>query len=134
MPRRRWLTEIEAALADAYAAAVRLPSAGSLRDGPGFRMSSEEWSRLYEALRSVLGESDQYRVLVDPLDGSPVSASVADDFASIYRALRAGVDALHSGVAPEELLFEWRLGFEADWGRHALGALSALRGIVGSEG
>jgi uncharacterized protein DUF5063 len=118
VPRRRWLSEVEAALADVYASAVRLPSAGSVRDRAGFRMDADEWAQLFSVLRSALGDS-------------PFAASVADELASIYRALRAGVDALHSGVAPEELLFEWRLAFETQWARNALGALSALRAMVG---
>jgi hypothetical protein len=134
IPRRRWLAEVEAALADVYASGVRLPDAGRVRDDPGFRMTHEEWSGVFDALRTVLGAADRYRVVFDPQDESSVEASLADDLADVYRDLKGGLDALHSGTSPENLLFEWRLGFETDWARHALGALSALRAIAGLDG
>jgi hypothetical protein len=125
---RAWVGKVEVALSDVYASALRLPSVGSISALPVVRMSSEEWSALYAALGSMIGDDDRYWRMTDPSDGaSVVSSSLADDLAEIYRSLRLGLEAMRSGAPPDDVLFEWRAGFELHWATHAIGALSALR-------
>jgi hypothetical protein len=126
--RSRWLAEVEAALSEVYASAVRLPHVGPATDEPWRGMSTDEWSSLFDALLLKTGTDDGYWRILDPGDqASVVRSSLADDLADVYRALRGGVNAVRSGVAPEEVLFEWRLGFDSHWASHAVGALTALR-------
>ena len=91
-------------------------------------MSTDEWSELYGALKSKTGTDDQYWQVFDPSDqASLVASSLADDLADIYRELRGGLEALRSGAAPDDVMFEWRTSFDIHWATHAVGALSALR-------
>jgi hypothetical protein len=128
--RGKWLAEVEAALSAVYASAVQLPSLGSLIvDQPVGRMSTDEWSELYAALRLKTGTDDTYWHVFDPGERTAVvQGSLADDLAEIYRSLGAGLEALRSGAAPEDVIFGWRSGFDLHWATHAVGAMSALRG------
>ena len=131
LARERWLAEVERALSDVYASAVRLPGVGSISDRPMAHMSSDEWSELYAALGSKTGNDDRYWHVVDPSDqSSVVSSSLADDLAEIYRSLREGLEAMRSGVAPDEVMFEWRTSFDVHWATHAVGAMGALRAAL----
>jgi uncharacterized protein DUF5063 len=125
---RRWLIDIEAALARVYASAAALPDVGPATDRTHAGMSSEEWSSLYQHLRAQLGEADRYWVIFDAHHSeSLASASLADDLADIYSELRRGIEASLSGAPPEDVIFDWRESFESHWSRHALGALGAIR-------
>ena len=94
-------------------------------------MSSDEWAELYAALGSKTGEDDRYWRVLDPSDeASVVSGSLADDLAEIYRSLRAGLEAMRSGTAPDDVMFEWRTSFDIHWSSHAVGAMSALRAAL----
>jgi uncharacterized protein DUF5063 len=131
LARARWLAEVERALSDVYASAVGLPAVGLFHDGPGGSMSSDEWSELYAALKSKIGSEDQYWHVLDPGNqASLVLSSLADDLADIYRSLRAGLEAMRSGAAPEDVMFEWRASFDIHWAALAVGAMGALRAAL----
>jgi hypothetical protein len=130
LPRRRWLVEVEAALSDVYASAVRLPAVDpATEESVRGRMSTDDWSMLYAALKSKTGTEDRYWQVLDPSEQiSLVESSLADDLADIYSELRRGLEAMRSGAAPDDVMFEWRTSFDIHWAAHAVGALSALRG------
>ena len=129
VPLRRWLFDVEGALATVYASAAKLPDVGPATDQMIHRMPHAEWAALFEELRAVLGNVDTYWLVFDPRNqSSVVSASLADDLADIYRELRSGLDASRSGAPPEDVLFDWRSSFESHWG--TIGALGAIRDAV----
>jgi hypothetical protein len=126
--RMRWFAAVEAALSDVYARAVQLPPGGSAESGLGGRMSTDERSELFAALRLKTGNDDRYWQVFDPVEQISVAqSSLADDLAEIYHSLREGLGALRSGAAPDDVMFEWRSSFELHWATHAIGAMSALR-------
>jgi hypothetical protein len=128
---RRWLIDLERTLSAVYASAAALPDVGPATDRGVQRMSHEEWAALFEGLRDYLGDTDVYWMVFDVRNqASLVSASLADDLADIYRELRSGLEALHSGASPEDVLFDWRTSFETHWALHAHGALGAIRAAI----
>lgn len=128
-----WLQRVEWALADLYATTIALPE-GEPADLSVRWLSAGEWETIFEGIRSRLGDRDSYWLVSDPFDRrSLVQASIADDLTSIYRQVGAGLNALRSGAAPEEVLFGWRTSFEVHWGKHAVNALNAVREILRSD-
>jgi len=127
--RGQWLADIEVALAELYAAAVRLPPFGDEDVLTTSRMSTDEWAGLFSSLRAKIGSEDAYS-FADPTGESTMICSIADDLAEIYQEVRQGLDAIHSGEPPEAILSAWELGFEIHWGAHAIGALAALRSLM----
>jgi Domain of unknown function (DUF5063) len=88
----------------------------------------EEWSQLYASLGALIGERNYYREIFDPfepLTETEVTGALADDFADIYRDVRAGLRKWQRGESGEAL-WEWRFNLESHWGEHLTGALRAL--------
>ena len=95
------------------------------------RMTGPEWQELYQSLKKKLGDADLYRMVFDATrDSEAIHGSLADDIADIYRDLREGIVLLEeSKVSPEDVIWEWRLGFNSHWGEHALSALKTIYDI-----
>ncbi len=69
-----------------------------------------------------------YNVIFDPHvlpSEESVIADLGDDIADIHRDLVGGVKLFHAGNTAEAQ-WDWRMGFEIHWGRHAVSALRAL--------
>jgi hypothetical protein len=134
-PLNVWLLDVERTLSALYSAAAGLPEADPATDKPiNSTMSSEEWESLYERLRDRLGSVDLYWEIFDVGNQhSLVQASLADDLVDVYRDVRRGLKASRSGAPPDDVLFEWRSGFEIHWAEHALGALRAVRSLLSAD-
>lgn len=92
------------------------------------RETTEEWQALSRRISEKLGDADYYRLIFDPYQADPpVTASLADDVADIYRDLRGGFALLEPGGMRDGAVWEWRFGFDSHWGRHAAHALYAVR-------
>jgi hypothetical protein len=92
------------------------------------RGEHEEWSQLYASLGALIGERNFYREIFDPfepLTDPEVTGALADDFADIYRDVRAGLRKWQRGESGEAL-WEWRFNLESHWGEHLTGALRTL--------
>ena len=92
------------------------------------RSSHEAWQHLYKSLGEKLGSTDFYAEIFDPYHDPPeeaVMGSLADDFADIYRDLKAGLLKWSRGER-DAAVWHWRFDFEAHWGEHASGALRAI--------
>jgi hypothetical protein len=103
---------------------------------------NDRWLACLADITSVLGVWDDYWTThevyrVIDADGLPdltsappgdfaVNLSLADALADIWRDLRAGLTALGEGVAPDDVAWEWQLGFRTHWGAHAVEALRAI--------
>lgn len=126
----QFLGRIEEVLARIYVAAGTLPDVEpDSHVDPSEHMTSEEWQRRFEGLRTLLGPRDVYYRTFDADDAELVQASIADDLVDIYRDLGSGLRLLRSGVAPPDVIREWRSAFFDHWGRHAVGALEAIRAL-----
>lgn len=76
-----------------------------------------------------------YRVVFDPspeLTDEPVIGDVGDDLLDIYKDVKAGL-TLHEEGQLQEAVWHWSFLHRIHWGRHAVGALSALYGISAGE-
>ena len=109
------------------------PSEVDLPDGP----SQEQWSERFAALQRALGEWEGYwtTMAAHGEDAEQVvMLSLGDDLADIWRDLKQGLLALDAGAPPDDVIWEWRFGFYAHWGRHATEALRALHARVADNG
>ena len=129
--RIAWLAQIQLAVVDLYAAALRLPKTEpSEFDAPGMR--NEDQQSLMDGIFAKLGgDHIFYSFVFDPLqDTEPVGGLLSEDLSSSYADLYDGTALLDAGAVGEDAVWAWRLGFESHWGQHALGALQALKGVL----
>lgn len=64
-------------------------------------------------------------------DREAIYGSLADDIADIYRDLKEGLVLHHSGLAsPNDILWDWRLGFYSHWGKHSMDALRTIHFLL----
>jgi hypothetical protein len=92
------------------------------------RVPHDVWLRRFDQLLEALAGWFP-RWPVDDVDGPSTRPlwAVADDLADVWRDLTEGVRGLDDGTAAaEDVIWEWRDGFETHWGQHALGALMAI--------
>lgn len=118
--------------------AISLPEVERINRNPTrktVRQKIDEWDRLYTSLKQKLGDWDSYMQVFDPTrDTAAIPGSLADDIADIYRDLkeRLVLKGTH-GSEPEELIWEWKFGFQSHWGKHAMDALLAIHFRVGND-
>jgi hypothetical protein len=126
------LSRVQQLLASLYAAAVSLPDVEGSDDPPRFQMTNDEWQHLFNSLQAILGPRSHYREVFDPYDPNecePVTASLADDLADVYRDLREGLHLWDAGHR-HDAVWAWRDGFQSHWGEHATGALRAIHALA----
>lgn len=119
-------------LAELHLAAVELPHPGIGKNTDAVSITHEEWSRFYEKFGAlpVTNYSDTF----DPLkEEEPVTNSLADDLADIYRDLQAGL-SLFEADHPIDAAWEWRFGFQTHWGQHLVGAQRPIHEYLSDEG
>lgn len=121
-------------IAELCAAVLTLPDAeegGSWP--PDADVNDEEWRSVFVGCGRLPVRF--YAVLFNPLaqpPESPATGDVADDIADIYRDVVSGLRAFDAG-ATDEAVWHWRFTFWSHWGRHATGAMGALREWVGDR-
>jgi hypothetical protein len=84
------------------------------------------WHKAYEASRRL--PLDYYSEIFDPTvvpAEAPVTGSVSDDLADIYRDVVTGLRAYKRGDRAGAI-WEWSFGLHSHWGAHAIGAIRAL--------
>lgn len=70
---------------------------------------------------------EAYWEIFDPyVEEAPVGASLSDDLLHVYLDVRRGLDLWKSRAPRAAAIWEWRFGFDAHWGDHAIDALRAL--------
>jgi hypothetical protein len=96
------------------------------------RLSEEQWVKLYEFLKAKLGDLNLYWEVWDPTkEHEAICGSLADDFADIYRDLKAGLSLGEAHqVPPEDNIWHWRLGYYSHWGKHAIDALRTIHFLL----
>ena len=97
---------------------------------PPSALTNDEAAALQRRLGEKLGDIDFYSVVFDPydFDTTPVTGSLADDLADIYRDLQDGFAALRNGETANAL-WQWKFGFDSHWGKHAVEAMYALYNV-----
>lgn len=130
--RIAWLRRVETAIADLYAAGLRLPlTEPSNQDAP--TMPIEDSRRLaIDIFERLGGDSFPYSIVFHPrdLDEAPVVGTLVDDLGSIYEDLTEGTALLAAGGSAEDVIWTWNFNFQSHWSRHAVGALQALHDIL----
>ncbi len=128
--KEEFAAELFVSIAGLVAMASRLPNVSptdaELPDGP----SHDEWKRRYDAIYETLGEWADYWTTMTTADycstPDPVSLTLADDLADIWRDLKSGLLALDTGASAQDVIWDWRFAFYSHWGSHAVEALRAL--------
>lgn len=123
-----FLRELERALVRLYAAGLVLDHLAPEDDAaPAEGLTNDEAAALQRRLGQKFGDYDYYAVVFDPYDlaSAPVTGSLADDVADIYRDLKDGFAELANRKI-ENALWQWKFGFDNHWGRHAAEAIYAL--------
>jgi len=130
--RTAWLRRVEIAIADLYAAGLRLPlTEPSDQDAP--KMPIEDRRRLaLDISERMGGDPTPYSIVFHPrdLDETPVVGTLVDDLGSIYEDLNEGAALLAAGGSAEDVIWAWYVNFQIHWGRHVLGALQALNDML----
>jgi len=121
-------------LPELYLAALALPNIWP--DTPYDKRVSKEHHERWKTLTTKFDSLPvrNYLNVFSPLergDDEPVSCWLADDLADIYLDLEEGLGYLEKGDA-EQAIWVWRFGFWNHWGRHLVGALSALHAFQSS--
>ena len=136
----RWLLEGTDQQADAateglkrllelYRAALDLPAAWSdeLREAADAeQLGEDEVRRAADAARRL--PTDFYSEVFDPTitpPAEPVTGSLVDDLADIYRDVGGGLRAYERGDRAAAA-WEWSFNLHSHWGAHATGAIRAL--------
>ena len=138
--RSELLVRIYRLLPELISSAIRLPqvelSEESAARGVPEAMNHEAWERLYHRLQEELGDWDVYRQVFNPVrDTEAIPGSLADDIADVYRDLNKGVALLKRAQSePEEAIWEWRIGFDSHWGKHAIDMLRAIHFLLEEHG
>jgi hypothetical protein len=119
-------------LAELHLAAAELPDLGIGKNIDAVSLSHDEWSRFYEKFGRLPVTS--YFDVFNPLqEEEPVTNSLADDLADIYRDLKAGL-SLFEANHPIDAAWAWRFGFQTHWGQHLVGAQRAIHEYLADEG
>jgi hypothetical protein len=131
--RGEFVWQLAEHLVGLYAAGMRLPfpDGDDDFDAPE-SMTSEEYQELFQRLGRKLGDADFYSVMFDPYESgsTPVTGSLADDAADIYRDLLSGLNVIAVEGGLGNAVWEWRFGFDNHWGKHAAEALYALHSLT----
>jgi Domain of unknown function (DUF5063) len=126
--REEWLAQVEVALADLYATALRLPLTDPTNAEPPERSANR--LELMTKVAEKLGQDNGfYRFVFNPFwdNDEPVGGTIADDLVSVYADLQAGCQMLAASASLEDVVWEWQFQFRSHWGRHAAAALYAIR-------
>jgi hypothetical protein len=119
-------------LALLYAAALNLPDV----DMCDIKYGSSELENLgqtWHMLQYKLGPYDYYWQVFDPhRREDAIQHGLLDDLPDIYRDLERGLCFYNkqTDCNVRQAIWEWRFGHQAHWGKHTVGALSALHDII----
>jgi Domain of unknown function (DUF5063) len=133
LKRGEFVWQLAEHLIGLYSAGMRLPFASGDDDfDTPSAMTHDEWQDLFQRLRSKLDDVDIYSVMFDPYESgsTPLTGSLADDAADVYRDLKAGLSVIAGGGGMDNAVWEWRFGFDHHWGKHAADALYALHSLT----
>ncbi|MCH2207209.1 MAG: DUF5063 domain-containing protein [Lentisphaerales bacterium] len=120
-----------------YSSAIQLMTVEAGREEPegdeSFAVCVDEWNDVYERLNNM--PFTYYSELESPLDSNSESSytDLIEDLTDIYQDVVEGLNIYEAGLK-EQALCHWQMTFEFHWGRHLLGAMTALHCYFQDEG
>lgn len=130
---REFLNRIREILPRLYLRALDLPDIAIGSDELDREITHEEWAQLFSQLQQLLGASDYYWLVYDPVEFSPpVAGSLSDDLADIWRDLKNGLMHWPDATASiqREIVWEWKFHFHGHWSSHVVDALRAINSLI----
>jgi hypothetical protein len=125
---------LEAILA-LYTAGLTLPDAES--EYQESLCDRDTRHRFLKTVAEKLNGDLYYQEMFEPLDldvREPVTGSLSDDLTDIYFDVKEGLMRISDdGVVPAHVIWAWAFGLESHWGRHAVGAITALHSLLFGE-
>ena len=123
-----FLANVSHCMAELYSIALSLPPVEPGTTGiNGARFQTDEWNELRRLLKEKIGPLEAYWEIFDSTaKQEPVQGSLAGDISEIYFDLKRSLELEKTDVPKSDLLFDWRFEFRSHWGRHLLGALTAI--------
>jgi hypothetical protein len=123
-----FLASVSHRMAELYSIALSLPAVepeSSGTDEP--TLGADELTELHQSLKEKIGPIDTYWTVFDfTKNQEPVEGSLAGDISEIYFDLKQSLYRDDGGVPSSDVLFDCRFDFRSHWGRHLLGALTAI--------
>jgi hypothetical protein len=131
MERDAFLAHLSHCLAELYASALDLPAVKpdttSIDETP---FAKEEWAELFNSLREKIGSIDGYWEVFDSTEKTaPVQGTLAGDISEIYFDLKRDLQLDERGISKADSLWELHFSFRSHWGKHLLGALTAIHDL-----
>jgi hypothetical protein len=123
-----FLANMSRCMAELYSIALSLPPVEpEITDADGAPFQTDEWNELHRLLKEKIGPLDAYWEIFDSTaKKEPVQGSLAGDISEIYFDLKRSLELEESDVPKSDLQFDLRFDFRSHWGRHLLGALTAI--------
>jgi hypothetical protein len=123
-----FLANVTHTMAELYSVALSLPAVEPETTGTDEApFQRDKWDALRRSLGEKIGPLDTYWTVFDFTEKQePVQGSLAGDISEIYFDLKQSLRLEETGIPKSDLLFDWRLDFRSHWGRHLLGALTAI--------
>ena len=123
-----FLASVSHSMAELYSIALSLPAVEpETTNLDGVSLRTDKWDELRRSLREKIGLLDTYWTIFDSTEKEePVQGSLAGDISEIYFDLKQNLRLEEIGIPESDVLFDWRLDFRSHWGRHLLGALTAI--------
>lgn len=124
---------VRVAIADALAAAWRLPDIEPTSDEPSPSwVSDDDWHGVFLGVSGWIGEYEYYstnQTLRGRGARKVATGSVADDLADIWRELRNCLEADRRATPWQDAAWQIQFGLHTHWGTHAVEALRALHAL-----
>ena len=120
-----------------YSRAILLMGLEAGREEPegdeSFAVCVDEWNDVYDRLNNM--PFTYYSELESPHDSNSESSytDFIEDLTDIYQDVIEGLNIYKAGLK-EQALCHWQMTFEFHWGRHVLGAMTALHCYFQDEG
>jgi Domain of unknown function (DUF5063) len=122
-----FLANVSHGMAELYSTALSLPAVEPDTDTDNSPVKTANWDELHRSLGEKIGPLDTYWTVFDFTEKpEPVQGSLAADISEIYADLKQSLRLEELGIPKADVLFDWRLDFRSHWGRHLLGALTAI--------
>jgi uncharacterized protein DUF5063 len=123
-----FLAKVSHGMAELYSIALSLPAVEpDTTDKNNALAKTASSYELHRSLKEKIGPLDTYWTIFDFTEKQgPVQGSLSGDISEIYVDLKQSLSLEEPGISKPDVLFDWRLDFRSHWGRHLLGALTAI--------
>jgi Domain of unknown function (DUF5063) len=123
-----FLPNVSHSMAELYSIALSLPAVEPGATGTvEATFQTDKWDELRRSLREKIGPLDTYWTIFDSTEKQePVQGSLSGDISEIYFDLKQSLHREEIDAPKSDVLFDWRLDFRSHWGKHLLGALTAI--------